>query len=175
MKKKYNYKKKDNGKNKTGRPEKFKNPRQLQKQGEKFFAYCEKNCKPLTITGLCLWLNTTRETLMNYQNQEEFSDAIKKLKLRVENYAEENLFSSGGRSVVGAIFSLKNFGWSDKMEINQVSRPYITSPEERERIRANFRKVTKKYAEEEKIKEEENRRKIKEKFGDIRFGNNGNS
>jgi hypothetical protein len=112
-----NYKKKGNGKNDTGRPEKFDNPKELEKKGMEYINNCRTNKKPITVTGLCLKLKTTRDTLMEYQRKEEFSDTIKRLKLYAENYAEEYLYNPNGRAVVGAIFALKNFGWSDKLQI----------------------------------------------------------
>ena len=113
----YNYKKKENGKNDTGRPEKFHDPKELERKGMEYIESCRDSKKPITVTGLCLCLGTTRDTLMEYQRKEEFSDAIKRLKLYAENYAEEYLYNPNGRAVVGAIFALKNFGWSDKLEV----------------------------------------------------------
>lgn len=113
----YNYTKKENGKNDTGRPEKFLDPEELEKKGMEYIEDCRANNKPITITGLCIWLDTTRDTLMEYQRKEEFSTTIKRLKLYAENYAENYLYNPNGRAVVGAIFALKNFGWADKMEI----------------------------------------------------------
>lgn len=66
-----------------------------------------------TITGLALALDTTRQTLINYEEKEEFIDTIKKLKTKVENQYEISL-RKNGRS--GDIFGLKNFGWKDKTE-----------------------------------------------------------
>lgn len=159
---------------KAGRPSKFNNPEEVRKKGMVYIRKCQKEEKPITVTGLCLELGITRETLMNYERRDEFFDTIKRLKLFVENYAEENLFNSNGRSVVGAIFSLKNFGWTDKMEINQVNRGYSETLEEREKRRLKFRKIIDKHAEEERRRGEEDKIKIKEKFGDIKFGNRNN-
>ncbi|MFA5925594.1 MAG: terminase small subunit [Parcubacteria group bacterium] len=137
----YNYNKKENGKNDTGRPEKFHDPREMEKKGMKYIDDCRASKKPITVTGLCLCLETTRDTLMEYQRKEEFSDTIKRLKLYAENYAEEYLYNPNGRAVVGAIFALKNFGWSDKLQIETQTTAGALTPEERaaaqERIR-NF-------------------------------------
>ena len=70
--------------------------------------------KPYTITGLALALDTTRETLLDYEAKDEFSDTIKKAKQRCHNYAETMLFNS---NPAGPIFNLKNnYGWRDKVE-----------------------------------------------------------
>jgi hypothetical protein len=70
--------------------------------------------KPYTITGLALALDTSRETLLDYEEKQEFSDTIKKAKDRCHNYVENSLLTS---NPTGAIFNLKNnYGWKDKTE-----------------------------------------------------------
>lgn len=96
-----------------GRPLKFVSPKKMQNAIDEYFDECIKNSEPLTVTGLALALNTTRETLMDYQNKDEFSDTVKKAKLRIENAYEKRLISRGA---AGDIFALKNFGWTDKVE-----------------------------------------------------------
>ena len=98
----------------AGRPPKWETPEQLQKEIDKYFLDCEENNEPLTITGLAMALDTYRETLMNYQEKDEFMDTIKKAKQRIENAYEKRLIKYG-RS--GDIFALKNFNWKDKQEI----------------------------------------------------------
>ncbi len=69
---------------------------------------------PYTITGLAVALGTSRETLINYENKEQFFDTIKASKTRIENFTEQMLF---GPSPTGTIFNLKNnYGWKDKTE-----------------------------------------------------------
>lgn len=72
--------------------------------------------KPFTISGLAVGLNTSRETLMNYEDKGEYFDTIKAAKEKCYAYTEESLFV--GKNPSGAIFSLKNnYGWVDKQEI----------------------------------------------------------
>jgi hypothetical protein len=97
-----------------GRPLKFKSPEEILKKAEQYFRECRKQKRPITITGLALALDTSRETLMKYEGRPEFADAVKKVKLVCENYAETQLY---GRNPTGAIFALKNYGWIDKKEI----------------------------------------------------------
>lgn len=99
---------------KVGRPKKFKTPEEVTEKAAAYFADCEARNKPITVTGLALALDTTRETLCDYEADPIFSDAIKMAKARVENFAEERLYSS---APTGAIFALKNFGWRDKQEL----------------------------------------------------------
>lgn len=71
---------------------------------------------PYTITGLALALDTSRETLINYEDKEEYFDTIKRAKIKCQNYAERSLFST---TPTGPIFNLKNnYGWQDKTEQN---------------------------------------------------------
>lgn len=89
---------------------------------------------PYTVTGLALALDTTRETLIDYENGNrdlgeddenydpdvaKFSDTIKRAKEKIHNYLEKNLNSP---SPTGTIFNLKNnYGWKDKTETDITS------------------------------------------------------
>ncbi len=66
-----------------------------------------------TITGLALYLDSSRKVLMSYEYKDEFGNAVKKAKTMIENTYEKGLMTS---SSTGAIFALKNFGWTDKQE-----------------------------------------------------------
>ena len=100
-----------------GRPLKFENVEQMQKLIDKYFA--ETPDDEITITGLALALDTDRKTLINYENRDEFFNTIKKAKTMVELSYEKSLRKNGR---TGDIFALKNFGWTDKQEIeNNVS------------------------------------------------------
>ena len=67
-------------------------------------------------------LDTFRDVLLDYANgkydstDKDFSSTIKKVKQVCENYAEKRLF---GNTPVGAIFALKNYKWTDRVEIDQ--------------------------------------------------------
>ena len=72
--------------------------------------------KPFTVSGLAVFLNTSRETLMNYEEREEYFDTIKRAKDIIYAYNEERLYTA---NPTGAIFSLKhNYGWKDKHELS---------------------------------------------------------
>lgn len=94
-----------------GRPLKFNTLEALQEQIDTYFTSTPR--EEWTVTGLALALDTSRETLMNYEKKEEYFDAIKKAKEMVHNAYELDLRKKG-RS--GDIFALKNFGWTDKTE-----------------------------------------------------------
>lgn len=103
-------------KNKGGRPLKFETVEELQKAIDKYFNSCNEETEPMTITGLALALDTTRETLCDYEEKDGYSDAIKKAKLRVHNAYEKRLVKRGNG---GDIFALKNFGWVDRQDVHQ--------------------------------------------------------
>ena len=105
-----------------GRPLKFKSSEEVKEKALRYFEECKEKNEPLTITGLAIALGTFRVVLLDYGNglydkiDKEFSSTIKMLKQIVENYAEKRLFSN---TPVGAIFALKNYKWTDRVEIDQ--------------------------------------------------------
>lgn len=94
-----------------GRPLKYETVQEIENLANIYFEETPKD--EWTVTGLALALDTSRQTLMNYEDRDEFFDTIKKLKTKIENQYEISL-RKNGRS--GDIFALKNFGWKDKTE-----------------------------------------------------------
>lgn len=89
--------------------------------------YLMQQVKPFTITGLAYFLETTRDTLMDYESgkyddpektdevNEQFSDTIKRCKMMIYSYAEEQLFV--GKNPSGVIFNLvNNWDWHNTSE-----------------------------------------------------------
>lgn len=115
--------------NREGRPLKFETVEELEIKIESYFN--SEDCD-YTITGLALFLETDRATLMNYERRDEFFNTLKKAKLKIENAYEKRLVSRGNG---GDIFALKNFGWVDTQTVNQnvVERiKYVSKEEELE-------------------------------------------
>lgn len=82
--------------------------------------------EPPTITGLALFLGfESRQSIYDYEKNGQFSYTVKEARLRVENGYEKALMS---KNSTGAIFALKNFGWSDKQEIDHRSADGSMSP-----------------------------------------------
>jgi len=117
----------------AGRPLKFPSLTALEEKIEVYFNDTKE--EEWTITGLALALDTSRETLMNYEDKAEYFDTIKKAKERVHNAYEKDLRRKG-RS--GDIFALKNFGWSDKQEVD------LTNKGERFETSSEIKDLTKK-------------------------------
>jgi len=105
-----------------GRPRKYQTVAEMQAAIDAYVD--ETQIGEMTVTGLALSLGfASRQALMNYEGySEEFHDAIKRAKLRVENDYEKSLRKRGS---AGEIFGLKNFGWSDKQEIEQTSESRV--------------------------------------------------
>ena len=100
----------------VGRPNKFKSVEEMQKAIDNYFKDCDANERPYTISGLAYALDTTRRTLLDYEENDDFSHTIKKAKAKIEQFVEERLFV--GNNTAGVIFNLKNnYNWKDKQEI----------------------------------------------------------
>jgi hypothetical protein len=98
----------------AGRPAKYESAEDLENAIKDYWQNLEKD-KP-TITGLALFLGfESRQSFYDYENNGEFSYTIKKARLKIESVYEQNLHS-GNPS--GSIFALKNFGWTDKSEVD---------------------------------------------------------
>lgn len=100
----------------VGRPPKYDDPAIVQKKIDAYFEGCRRGNKVISITGLALALNMTMTTLWEYSEKPEFSEILKIAKLRVENFYEERLPHP---NATGSIFALKQFGWKDKVEVEQ--------------------------------------------------------
>ena len=93
------------------RPLVFETPEEMQKAISEYLAE-QSAC--LTITGLAYHLGfESRQSFYDYEKREAFSYTVKRARMFIENEYEK-LLRSG--NVTGAIFALKNFGWTDKQE-----------------------------------------------------------
>ena len=105
----------NNEEKKVGRPPKY-TPEEFDIKVQSFFQDCIENKKVPTKGGLALYLDTTRETLREYEGKVEYVDALKKAYTLIE---EEWVQRLAGNNVAGTIFYLKNaFSeyWRDKQE-----------------------------------------------------------
>lgn len=128
------------GENAGGPPLKY-NPEQLEKKIMEYFENVDKEnvqrklkrdtrYKPYTISGICVYLDISKETWNRYSKQAEYHDPIKRCKARVENYVEEGVLN-GSLNSIGGIFNLKNnFGWVDKTEVTFNKEPEKLSLED---------------------------------------------
>ena len=104
-----------------GRPPKYKTAKELQNEIDAYFVLVEDiKTETPTITGLAYYLGfDSRQSMYDYEEKKAFSYIIKRAKLRIEAYYEGLLMKQYSS---GAIFALKNLGWSDRQEIDHTSK-----------------------------------------------------
>jgi len=126
---------------KLGRPPFYSNVEDLQSAIDSYF---EKHTgieyddngdliavNPPTVSGLALFLGfSDRQSIYDYKGKEAFSCTIKKAITKIEEFAESQLFNA--KTPTGAIFWLKNHGWSDKHEVEHSGEINNIAREERE-------------------------------------------
>lgn len=99
-----------------GRPPKFDDPDKIWNKANEYFEMIQdsKGKVKATVSGLAFYLGfESRQSMYDYENRQEFSYIIKRLRLFVEYCYESQLYTFNS---VGAIFALKNMGWKDKTE-----------------------------------------------------------
>jgi len=100
----------------VGHPRILDSPEQAWERGQAYFDQCDKDNEPYQVTGLALALGLcSRQSLCEYEARSEYTDVIKRLKARVEQYLVKR--SMGNGNPAGAIFVLKNMGWSDRQDV----------------------------------------------------------
>jgi hypothetical protein len=124
---------------KTGRPLKFESAEVLSNKIDKYFKYADQNKKPYSIAALAVYLDCSRDTIYEYETnpnkQEGFSDIIKKARDKCIAQLEEKLLD-GKQNPTGAIFIAKNYGYTDKQEIesHNINENIDIPPEQRPAI-----------------------------------------
>lgn len=130
--------------NDGGRPPKYDNSSELQEKIHQYFNEGIKKRTVLigrppnqtaikievpTITGLTLYLGfESRQSFYDYEKMPEFSYIVKRARLFIEREYEEQLQHG---NTTGAIFALKNMGWTDKIEQEVKSVQTIVWKEEK--------------------------------------------
>ncbi len=142
-----------------GRPLKYKSAEELRKDAEKYFDSCweeywvankdrdgniigwtqqfDREGKPMmvlkerpTITGLALALGTSRMLLLEYEKRtDELGEVVREAKALVEYYYEKGTSEGDIHPAVG-IFALKNFNWTDVVQINTNQQPERLTPDD---------------------------------------------
>ena len=116
---------------KTGKKVYFTSPAQLQKKIDDYINNCpdtktitrkdgtEKTVPAYTITGLIYHLGFKNwQSFYDYAKKEGYADIIARGKLFVEKEYEKKL---SGANATGIIFALKNMGWKEKIETENVN------------------------------------------------------
>jgi len=123
----------------SGRPPKYNNAEELQKAIQSYFdnpptkqvvigkgeSQQIVDLPVLTITGLAYHLGfESRQSFYDYEIDSEFSYTIKRARLFIEHDYEKQLQVG---NTTGAIFALKNFGWTDKQEVEHSGGVHVRS------------------------------------------------
>jgi len=105
-------------KKEVGRPRLFNTPKELQERIDDYFENCRDGGKPFTIAGLAYWLEMDRKSIYNYEHKDEYFHTIKRARDKILATLEE-MIAVDGRA--GQIFLAKNYGYTDKTEIESIN------------------------------------------------------
>lgn len=105
-------------KNKVGRPMKFQSVEELQSSIDAYFSFVAGSEDEIPdIEGLAFFLDTTRKTLLDYEQMPEFSYTIKKAKDAIFYKKKQLAFKGKIHPTVFIFDSKNNHGYTDKQEI----------------------------------------------------------
>ena len=111
-----------------GRPRIIDNPDEAVRLIQEYIDIQEESDNPkYTITGLAIHLGVARRSLYDYEKYPEFSHIIKLAQELIASKYEEKL---SGPNAAGPIFALKNMGWSDRVETDNINRNVEMTHEE---------------------------------------------
>ena len=102
-------------KNLGGRPRIFKTPEEFDNKLEEYILVGDDGQgEDHTLTGMCLYMGfCDKQSLYDYEKYDGFSCSVKKARMFIESTYEKHLKNGNA----GVIFALKNFGWTDKQQI----------------------------------------------------------
>ena len=86
-----------------------------------------RQIRPYTITGLAVALDTSRRTLLDYEEKTEYTHAIKKAKDICEQFLEEGMIKGTINAIPGIFNAKNNYGWKDKHEVG-IEGNLVTMP-----------------------------------------------
>lgn len=100
---------------------KIESPEQFLERASEYFADCFEKGKQIKLMGLILAVGLhSKSNLDRYQKEETYAEIIGWAKGVVAFGYEEML--TGENKPTGAIFALKNMGWSDRQEVEHSGR-----------------------------------------------------
>jgi len=121
------------GNNRPGAPLKYKTETELQNAIDKYFKECKAQKEPYTIAGIAYHLGIDRRTFYNYGKNEMFFPAIKRAKDKIMCHMESETLK-GKWNTTFAIFLLKNYGYSDKQEVENTNLNYEMTEERQKEL-----------------------------------------
>lgn len=104
--------------NPVGRPRKYTDPQVMEDIVYNYFAECDAKDEPYVISGVCDALGIVRDTLLEYQQLEGFSDTIRIIKQKVELNMEKRALMNKNNANISKFSLINNFGWKDRLEVD---------------------------------------------------------
>ena len=102
-------------------------PEEFEERCDSYFAELKETGEYPTMTGLAIHMGfASRQSIHDYKQRPGYAQAVSRAALRVENGYERQL--ANGRGDGGVVFALKNFGWTDKQELDHTSSNGSMSP-----------------------------------------------
>lgn len=89
-------------------------PAQFAKRAAAYFAKCDEEKRPYSLSALCLALNITKRRFMALREDQDFSEAVEMSLLRIEAYIEENSMAGRINGTLALAVLKENFGWGEK-------------------------------------------------------------
>jgi len=99
------------------RPPKWKYVDDFSKQADGFFDWCNQNDYIPDIEAFAVYMDTTRKTILDYENKKEFSYTLKKIKDKIFFYKKQLAFKGKINATVFIFDAKNNHGYRDKQEI----------------------------------------------------------
>lgn len=101
----------------AGRPLKYDNVEDLQRDIDSYFKQCDSTGRPYTVAGLALSLDMTTHSLMNYEKAvgyEQFFTAVKKAKQKCETQMIERALNGEQNSTMSIFLAKANYNYTDQ-------------------------------------------------------------
>lgn len=105
---------------KGGKPRIFNTVEELEQKINEFYDYCESHEETLTFERLATFIGVDRKTIYNYRQRDEYLPTFKKVQERIL----ADIMSKGLGNKINptfGIFCLKNYGYTDKQEIESTN------------------------------------------------------
>lgn len=105
-----------------GRPLKFETVAELETKIDAFFDHCKKENKNLTVEGLCVFLDCDKQTILNYQGKDGYSDVIDIAKLKIADSVMGRAMSGDINPTIAIWISKNHYGYKDKIETENTTK-----------------------------------------------------
>jgi hypothetical protein len=100
------------------RPLKFETPEILQQKVDEFFDLVKEGTESPSVIGLACYLETNKQTLLNYQDRDDFRGIIEAAKERIENLFTIKAYNGDIPPAI-FIFTAKNhYEYKDAQDFN---------------------------------------------------------